>query len=75
MPAAGKVDAAWVVEPQLSETLTPGGQVEASNYVDTAPDLPRWPGDISRASLDRLAILGEQDGIFTKLPVLDQLLP
>ena len=138
MPAAvqaGKVDAAWVVEPQLSETLTQGGQVVASNYVDTAPDLtvaayftgtdfigqdhelvtkftdavnqslryaaehpeevrdtvgtytkisdavrtsmilPRWPNDINRASLDRLAVLGEQDGIFTKPPVLDQLLP
>lgn len=36
---AGKVDAAWVVEPQLSEVLTAGGQVVASNYVDTAADL------------------------------------
>jgi len=42
MPAAlqnGTVDAAWVVEPQLSEALTEGGQVLASNLVDTAPDL------------------------------------
>jgi NitT/TauT family transport system substrate-binding protein len=42
MPAAlqnGQVDAVWVVEPQLSETLTQGGQVLASNLVDTAPDL------------------------------------
>ncbi|MEU8608240.1 ABC transporter substrate-binding protein [Actinoplanes sp. NPDC048791] len=42
MPAAlqnQQVDAAWVVEPQLSEVLTQGGQVVASNYVDTAPDL------------------------------------
>ena len=42
MPAAlqgGRVDAAWVVEPQLSEALAQGGQVVASNYVDTAPDL------------------------------------
>jgi NitT/TauT family transport system substrate-binding protein len=42
MPAAvrsGKVDAAWVVEPQLSEVLTAGGQVVASNYVDAAPNL------------------------------------
>src|SRR5919107_3697070 len=36
---AGQVDAVWVVEPQLSETLTQGGQVVASNFVDTAPDL------------------------------------
>jgi NitT/TauT family transport system substrate-binding protein len=42
MPAAvgsGTVDAAWVVEPQLSATLTQGGQVVASNYVDAAPDM------------------------------------
>lgn len=41
-PAAlqsGKVDASWVVEPQLSQVLTQGGQVIASNFVDTAPDL------------------------------------
>ncbi|MET8151037.1 ABC transporter substrate-binding protein [Actinoplanes sp. NPDC049668] len=36
---ARQVDAAWVVEPQLSEALTQGGQVVASNFVDTAPDL------------------------------------
>ncbi|MGK5682732.1 ABC transporter substrate-binding protein [Actinoplanes sp. URMC 104] len=36
---AGRVDAAWVVEPQLSAVLTQGGQVLASNFVDTAPDL------------------------------------
>jgi NitT/TauT family transport system substrate-binding protein len=36
---AGRVDAAWVVEPQLSEALTQGAQVIASNLVDTAPDL------------------------------------
>ncbi|GAA0585510.1 hypothetical protein GCM10010172_83360 [Paractinoplanes ferrugineus] len=36
---AGRVDAAWVVEPQLSEILTAGGNVVASNFVDTAPDL------------------------------------
>jgi NitT/TauT family transport system substrate-binding protein len=132
---AQQVDAAWVVEPQLSEVLTQGGQVIASNYVDTAPDLtvamyftstpvidkdpelvkrfaeaineslqyaashpaevrdtvgtytkindtvrtamilPSWPHDINRASLETLATLGRQDGIFTKPPVLDQLLP
>jgi NitT/TauT family transport system substrate-binding protein len=36
---AGKVDAAWVVEPQLSEIITSGGNVVASNFVDTAADL------------------------------------
>lgn len=42
MPAAvqaGTVDAAWVVEPQLSESTTLGHRVLASNLVDTAPDL------------------------------------
>jgi NitT/TauT family transport system substrate-binding protein len=132
---AGEVDAVWVVEPQLSETLTQGGQVVASNFVDTAPDLtvagyftttglmakdpalaarftaavnqslryasehpeevraiigtytkisdvvrtamilPVWPNDVNRASVERLAVLGRQDGIFPRAPVLDQLLP
>jgi len=132
---AQQVDAAWVVEPQLSEVLTQGGQIIASNYVDTAPDLtvamyftgtpmidddaelvkhfaeaineslryaashpeevratvgtytkinevvrtamilPSWPNDINRPSLERLATLGRQDGIFTKPPALDELLP
>jgi len=131
----GKVDAIWVVEPQLSEAVTTGAQVLASNFVDTAPDLtvalyftstdtiaknpalvtnfteaikeslkyaeqnpeevrdvvgtytpindtvrigmilPDWPEDINRASLDKVAQLGEADGIFKKPPVLDQLLP
>jgi NitT/TauT family transport system substrate-binding protein len=130
-----QIDAAWVVEPQLSEVLTQGGQIIASNYVDTAPDLtvamyftgtdliakdpelvqhftdaineslkyaaghpeevratvgtytkinevvrtamilPSWPNDINRASIERLATLGRQDGIFTKPPVVEDLLP
>jgi NitT/TauT family transport system substrate-binding protein len=132
---AGQVDAVWVVEPQLSETLTQGGQVVASNFVDTAPDLtvagyfttsgliakdpalverftaavnqslryasdhpdevravigtytkisdvvrtamilPVWPNEINRGSVERLALLGRDDGIFPRAPVLDQLLP
>jgi NitT/TauT family transport system substrate-binding protein len=132
---AEQIDAAWVVEPQLSEVLTQGGQIIASNYVDTAPDLtvamyftalpvidkdpelvkkfaaavneslkyaaghpeevrstvgtytkinetvrtamilPSWPNEINRASLEKLADLGGQDGVFAKPPVLDQLLP
>ncbi|MGA5299821.1 ABC transporter substrate-binding protein [Nucisporomicrobium flavum] len=138
MPAAlqsGQIDAAWVVEPQLSEALTQGSQVIASNFVDTAADLtvalyftgsttasqdadvvgrftaainesmayatahpeevrdiigtytpisdvvrtsmilPDWPHDINRPSLERLATLGSEDGIFTRPPALDQLLP
>jgi NitT/TauT family transport system substrate-binding protein len=131
----GRVDAAWVVEPQLSAVLTQGGQVIASNFVDTAPRLtvalyftsrptiakdpalvahfteavkqslqyaaghpdevrdtvgtytpindtvriamilPSWPDEINRSSLERIAQLGRQDGIFTKAPALDQLLP
>jgi NitT/TauT family transport system substrate-binding protein len=41
-PAAlegGQVDAAWVVEPQLSQIKAAGGRVVAWNFVDTAPDL------------------------------------
>ncbi|GAB7052924.1 ABC transporter substrate-binding protein [Catenuloplanes indicus] len=42
MPAAlesGQVDAAWVVEPQLSAVKAAGGTVIASNFTDTAPNL------------------------------------
>ncbi|MFI5896698.1 ABC transporter substrate-binding protein [Actinoplanes sp. NPDC051513] len=132
---SGKVDAIWVVEPQLSEAVVSGAEVLASNFVDTAPDLtvalyftsndtiaqspdlvthfteaikeslqyseehpeevrdvvgtytpindtvrigmilPNWPQDINRASLDTVAQLGREDGIFKKPPALDQLLP
>lgn len=138
MPAAmqtGQVDAAWVVEPQLSDAITQGAQVVASNLVDTAPDLtvamyftgagliakdpdlvkrftaavnesllyagshpdevraivgtytpitetvrtamilPNWPSTINRASVERVATLGREDGIFAKPPALDKLLP
>jgi NitT/TauT family transport system substrate-binding protein len=132
---AGQIDAAWVVEPQLSEAITMGAQVVTSNLVDTAPNLtvaayftgptpagqdptlvkrfteavneslryaaehpdevravvgtytqitetvrimmilPNWPNAINRASVERLAVLGEADGMFSRPPVLDQLLP
>jgi NitT/TauT family transport system substrate-binding protein len=132
---AGALDAAWLVEPQLSEAITLGAQLIASNFVDTAPDLtvavyftggdlagrdpelvrkftdainesmryadghgdevrevvgtytpitetvrlmmilPKWPATINRSSLLRLAALGGQDGIFTKAPPVDELLP
>jgi len=132
---AHQVDAAWVVEPQLTEAITLGAQVLTSNLVDTAPDmtvamyftgtatldtdpglvnrfksaineslayaaghpdevrntvgtytkisdsvrasmiLPNWPSDINRSSLERLATLGREDGIFTGPPALDKLLP
>ncbi|WP_067510460.1 ABC transporter substrate-binding protein [Actinoplanes sp. TFC3] len=42
MPAAvqnGQVDAAWVVEPSLSQITAAGGRVVAWNYVDAAPEL------------------------------------
>jgi NitT/TauT family transport system substrate-binding protein len=131
----GKTDAAWVVEPQLSQILTQGGQVVASNFVDTAPDLtislwftsndtlgknkalvtgfteainesmvyadahpeevrdtvgtyttindtvrismilPKWPLEVNRASIQKVAELGAEDGIFKSPPALDQLLP
>jgi NitT/TauT family transport system substrate-binding protein len=36
---AGQVDAAWVVEPQLSQILGTGARVVAWNFVDPAPNL------------------------------------
>ncbi|GGX45021.1 ABC transporter substrate-binding protein [Streptomyces fructofermentans] len=37
--------------------------------------LPRWPAEPDRASIERLAELGQQDGLFKKTPDLDKLLP
>ncbi|WP_372344498.1 ABC transporter substrate-binding protein [Streptomyces sp. KL116D] len=37
--------------------------------------LPAWPAEPNRASLDRLAQLGQGDGLFAKTPDLDALLP
>ena len=37
--------------------------------------LPSRPQDINKASLERVAELGNGDGIFKKAPSLDQLLP
>jgi NitT/TauT family transport system substrate-binding protein len=36
--------------------------------------LPKWPADYNRASIETLAKLGQQDGIFGKAPDLNQLL-
>lgn len=36
---AGRIDAAFLVEPQLSQALAQGARVVASNFVDGAPDL------------------------------------
>ncbi|HEU4346413.1 MAG TPA: ABC transporter substrate-binding protein [Actinoplanes sp.] len=130
-----RVDAAWVVEPALSEAITLGAQVVTSNLVDTAPNLtvaayftgpdpatqettlvrrmteaineslryagehpeevravvgtytkisetvrlmmilPDWPSTVNRASVERLAVLGQADGMFSKPPELDRLFP
>ncbi|MFF3482939.1 ABC transporter substrate-binding protein [Streptomyces sp. NPDC002701] len=37
--------------------------------------LPRWPAEPDRSSIERLAELGEQDGLFEQAPDLDKLLP
>jgi NitT/TauT family transport system substrate-binding protein len=132
---SGKVDAAFVVEPALSQVLTQGGQVISSMFVDVAPDLtislwftnkdliaknatlvknfteainesmqyadahpeevrdtvgtyttindtvrismilPKWPLEVNKASIERVAQLGQEDGTFKQAPALDQLLP
>jgi NitT/TauT family transport system substrate-binding protein len=36
---------------------------------------PKWPAEPNRASIEALAELGEQDGLFKKKPDLDTLLP
>jgi len=52
-----------------------GTYTKISDVVRTAMILPLWPNDINRASVERLAVLGRQDGIFPRAPALDQLLP
>ena len=37
--------------------------------------LPKWPAEPNRASIEALAKLGEEDGLFKKTPDLDALLP
>ncbi|MFE7761479.1 ABC transporter substrate-binding protein [Streptomyces sp. NPDC057438] len=37
--------------------------------------LPNWPAEPDRASIERLAELGQKDGLFEKAPDLDKLLP
>ncbi len=37
--------------------------------------LPNWPAEPDRASIERLAELGERDGLFKQAPDLDKLLP
>lgn len=37
--------------------------------------LPKWPAEPNRASIEALAKLGEQDGLFKKTPDVDALLP
>jgi NitT/TauT family transport system substrate-binding protein len=133
--AAGRVDAAWLVEPFVTIARNQGHRVVAWNMVDTAPELtvatyftsekviredpdlvrrfttainesltyaeahqdearkvvetyakipadvlpkmtlPKWPTTINRASVERLAVLAEQDGLVGKKPDLDALLP
>ncbi|GAA0912351.1 ABC transporter substrate-binding protein [Streptomyces thermoalcalitolerans] len=36
---------------------------------------PKWPAEPNRASIEKLAELGERDGLFKKAPDLDALLP
>ncbi|GIF07416.1 ABC transporter substrate-binding protein [Actinoplanes siamensis] len=131
----GQIDAAWVVEPQLSSIKAAGGREVASTFVDAAPDLtiaayftaqkliadkpdvvkrfteamnesmtyadahpdevrqiltaytkiddktraavvlPKWPTEINKASVQTVADLGTQDGIFASAPDLGKLLP
>ncbi|GGL79153.1 metal ABC transporter substrate-binding protein [Streptomyces fumigatiscleroticus] len=37
--------------------------------------LPKWPAEANRSSIETLAELGRQDGLFTTEPDLDELLP
>jgi NitT/TauT family transport system substrate-binding protein len=52
-----------------------------ADYTKIAPEarealvLPKWPADVNRASVDRLADLAVTDGLITAKPDLDALLP
>ncbi len=53
----GKLDGAWLVEPQLSEAITLGAQVVASNFVDTAPNLTVAMYFTATGLIDRVPLL------------------
>ncbi|MBM2618399.1 ABC transporter substrate-binding protein [Actinoplanes sp. LDG1-06] len=52
-----------------------GTYTQITDTVRIAMILPSWPEDINRQSIERVALLGQRDGIFKQRPVLDQLLP
>lgn len=52
-----------------------------TTYTKISPEVlarttfPKWPAEPNRASIEKLAELGERDGLFKKKPDLDALLP
>jgi len=58
---------------EVRKVLTTYTKIDAATLSNLV--LPRWPADPNRASLEALAGLSEQDGLFTKAPDLDKLLP
>lgn len=52
-----------------------GTYTPINDTVRIAMILPTWAEDINRPSIERVATLGQRDGIFAKPPALDQLLP
>ncbi|GAA3987527.1 ABC transporter substrate-binding protein [Streptomyces sp. NBC_01352] len=58
---------------EAREIITTYTKIPAS--VLTQVTLPKWPAEPNRASIEALAKLGEQDGLFKKTPDVDALLP
>ncbi|MFD3615577.1 ABC transporter substrate-binding protein [Streptomyces sp. NPDC058676] len=58
---------------EVREVVTTYTKIPASVLAQVT--LPKWPAEANRASIEALAKLGEQDGLFKKTPDLDALLP
>ncbi|WP_151770475.1 ABC transporter substrate-binding protein [Streptomyces abyssomicinicus] len=58
---------------EVREILTSYTKIPA----DLLPQLtlPKWPAEVDRGSIETLRDLGEKDGLYTKTPDLDALLP
>jgi NitT/TauT family transport system substrate-binding protein len=56
---------------EVRQVLTAYTQIDEATRASLV--LPKWPADYNRASLETLAELGQQDGLFSAAPDLDKL--
>ncbi|MEO3814858.1 ABC transporter substrate-binding protein [Sphaerisporangium sp. B11E5] len=57
----------------VRQVITTYTKIQAGSLLDLT--LPKWPADPNRASLEELAKLSRQDGLFAEAPDLSKLVP